>query len=152
MNFNRVTNELEFVGCVITELQMKNEIFNFSNDLPKSFGLDVKKISISKTAERKIGEIILDLKVEVIGNKNEKFLMDIEIEGVFSTAMEKTDDQFMQLLYVNGVAAMLGIARGKIEALTANLFNAGKISIPFVNVLDYYKDITKKKENKKDEG
>lgn len=35
--------------------------------------------------------------------------------------------------------AVLDIARGKIESLSSSIFNNGKIVIPFVNVIDYYK-------------
>jgi len=45
------------------------------------------------------------------------------------------------LVAVNGAAAIIGIARGKIEAMTANIFNSGKVVIPFVNVIDYYKSL-----------
>lgn len=48
---------------------------------------------------------------------------------------------FEQLVAVNGAAAIIGIARGKIEAMTANIFNSGKVVIPFVNVIDYYKSL-----------
>lgn len=36
---------------------------------------------------------------------------------------------------------MIGIARGKIETLSAGIFNKGKIVIPFINVMDYYKSL-----------
>ena len=45
-------------------------------------------------------------------------------------------------MIVNGAAALIGIARGKIEAITANIFNNGKIVIPFVNVIDYYRNLS----------
>lgn len=49
------------------------------------------------------------------------------------------------LVGVNGAAALIGIARGKVESITANIFNNGKIVIPFVNVIDYYKGISEEK-------
>ena len=49
------------------------------------------------------------------------------------------EDEFKQLVAINGAAAIIGLVRGKLEAITANIFNNGKISIPFVNVLDYYR-------------
>ena len=145
MNFNMVTNELEMLGNIILALEVKNNITNYSSDFSNSFGLDVKSINIDKTVDRKIGKILLSVVVLISGNKNEDFKMDIDIGGIFSTGIEKTDESFLQLLYINGVTALLGILRGKIEAITANVFNGGKVSIPFVNVLDYYKDITSKK-------
>ena len=52
---------------------------------------------------------------------------------------EKIAHAKKQLVMVNGAAAVVGIARGKVEAITANIFNNGKIVIPFVNIIDYYK-------------
>lgn len=49
-------------------------------------------------------------------------------------------DDFQPLVAVNGASALIGIARGKIESLSASIFNTGKIVIPFVNVIDYYKE------------
>lgn len=42
---------------------------------------------------------------------------------------------------MNGAAALIGIARGKFETISASIFNNGKIVIPFVNVIDYYKNL-----------
>ena len=44
------------------------------------------------------------------------------------------------IIYV--VCLLFGIARGKIEAISGNIFNNGKITIPFVNVIDYYKSMS----------
>ena len=44
-----------------------------------------------------------------------------------------------KLVAINGASALIGIARGKIESLSSSIFNNGKIVIPFVNVIDYYK-------------
>ena len=52
------------------------------------------------------------------------------------------EDAFKKLVIINGAAAIIGIARGRIEAMTASVFNNGKIVIPFVNVVDYYKGLT----------
>ncbi len=70
------------------------------------------------------------------------FIYALLFSAYFATELDTGKDKFMQLLYINGVSALLGIARGKVETITASAFNAGKISIPFVNVLDYYREIT----------
>ena len=65
----------------------------------------------------------------------------MSIEGAFLSSGDVDEDMFEQLVGINGVAAIIGIARGKIEAISANIFNNGKIVIPFVNVIDYYKSM-----------
>ena len=146
MNFNMITSEIELIGNSITNIDVKNNIAEYNNDMSKSFGLDVKDIKIEKHDNKKIGEVVLNIQVEVTGTEDSTFKMDMDIDGAFATELETSDDKFMQLLYINGVSALLGIARGKIETITASVFNSGKISIPFVNVLDYYREITSGKQ------
>lgn len=45
-------------------------------------------------------------------------------------------------MIINGAAALISIARGKIESITSNIFDSGKVVIPFVNVIDYYKGLS----------
>lgn len=47
-------------------------------------------------------------------------------------------EEFKGLVAINGAAALIGIARGKIESISANILNNGKILLPFINVLEYY--------------
>ena len=62
------------------------------------------------------------------------------LEGAFLSERNMEEKQFKELVIVNGAAALIGVARGKIEAISANVFNNGKIVIPFVNGIDYYKE------------
>ena len=142
MNFNMVTNELELLGNSITNVEINNRIIDYNQDLTKSFGLDVKDIHIDRKEKRAIGVIQINIQVEILDKKESLFKLDMDIKGAFSTDLDTDDDKFMRLLYINGVSALLGIARGKIESITAVSFNSGKISIPFVNVMDYYKEVT----------
>jgi hypothetical protein len=64
------------------------------------------------------------------------------LEGAFISRDGIDEDAFKKLVIINGAAAIIGIARGRIEAMTASVFNNGKIVIPFVNVVDYYKGLT----------
>lgn len=65
----------------------------------------------------------------------------MSLEGAFVSEEGVDENTFKQLVEVNGAAAVIGIARGKIETITANIFNSGKVVIPFVNVIDYYKSV-----------
>ena len=56
---------------------------------------------------------------------------------------EITEDEFIRLVSINGVASMIGIARGKIESISSSIYNNGKVVIPFVNVVEYYKELEK---------
>ena len=66
----------------------------------------------------------------------------MSIEGAFLSTKDVEEENFKQLVLVNGAAAIIGIARGKLEAISGNIFNNGKIVIPFVNIVDYYKSLS----------
>lgn len=79
----------------------------------------------------------IDLKVEVEQSEEQKFKLEMSLEGAFLSTDEVDEKTFKQLVGVNGAVAIIGMARGKIEAITANIFNNGKVVIPFVNVIDF---------------
>lgn len=83
--------------------------------------------------------MIIDFEVELEQTENQKFKMKMSLEGAFISEKGVDEKEFKQLVEVNGAAAIIGIARGRIEAITANIFNNGKVVIPFVNVIDYYR-------------
>lgn len=84
----------------------------------------------------------IDFEIEVEQSEEQKFTMTMSLEGAFLSEEGVDKKNFQQLVGINGAAAIIGIARGKIEAITANIFNNGKVAIPFVNVIDYYKSMT----------
>ena len=66
----------------------------------------------------------IDFVVEIEQSDNQKFKMEISLEGAFLSEEGVTEKAFKQLVEVNGAAAIIG-----------------KIVIPFVNVIDYYKSL-----------
>lgn len=83
----------------------------------------------------------IDFDVEIEQSEEQKFKLEMSLEGAFLSSRDVDENSFKQLVGVNGAAAIIGMARGKIEAITANIFNNGKVVIPFVNVIDYYKNV-----------
>ena len=83
--------------------------------------------------------IDFDVKIEQSEKLNCK--IEMSLEGAFTLSKDFDEEKCMELVAVNGAAALIGIARGKIEAISASIFNNGKIVIPFINVIDYYKSI-----------
>ena len=70
---------------------------------------------------------------------NDNCNIHFTITGAFLSKGKISEEDFKQLVAINGASALIGIARGKIESLSSSIFNNGKIVIPFVNVIDYYK-------------
>ena len=63
------------------------------------------------------------------------------MEGAFLLQEGVDEQSFKQLERVNSAAAIISIASERIEAITLNIFNNGKVIIPFVNVIDHYKSL-----------
>lgn len=82
----------------------------------------------------------IDFEVEINQSESQTCKLQLVLEGAFLSERNMEEKQFKELVIVNGAAALIGVARGKIEAISANVFNNGKIVIPFVNVIDYYKE------------
>ncbi len=85
--------------------------------------------------------MVIDFEVEIKQSKTQECKIQLSIEGAFISKENVEEDVFKELVVVNGAASLIGIARGKIETISANVFNNGKIVIPFVNVIDYYKNL-----------
>ena len=109
------------------------------NDAGRIFGLSINEPGFQSVDNRVAAQMTIDFEVEIIQAEEQRCKIEISLEGAFLSEAEPIEDEFKQLVAINGAAAIIGLARGKLEAITANIFNNGKISIPFVNVLDYYR-------------
>lgn len=142
MDLNMIAAGIELVGTTIKSISVENSIVDVEREAKRNFGLNINEPHIERVEDGFFSQMTIDFKVEVEQSEEQKFQLDMSIEGVFLSMGEIDEKAFEQLVGVNGAAAIIGMARGKIEAITANIFNNGKVVIPFVNVIDYYKSIT----------
>lgn len=84
----------------------------------------------------------IDFEIEIEQSENRKFKLELSLEGAFLSDKDIVEEEFKQRVSINGAAALIGIARGKIESITSNIFDSGKVVIPFVNVIEYYKGLS----------
>lgn len=141
MEFNLVAAGIELIGTTIKNLTVENSIIDIEKKAKRSFGLNINEPYIEKVENGLYAEEVLDFEIEIEESEEEKFTMKLSMEGAFLSEGEVDEKSFKQLVGVNGAAAIIGIARGKIEAITSNILNNGKVTIPFVNVIDYYKSL-----------
>ena len=142
MNLNRIATGIELVGTTIKNISVENNIVDVEKEAKRNLGLCIKEPTFEKTEEGYFAQILIDFEIEIEQSEEQKFKLNLSLEGAFISRDEASEEDFKQLVGVNGAAAVIGIARGKIESITANIFNNGKIVIPFVNVLEYYKNIS----------
>lgn len=141
MKLNYVTAGVELIGTTVKKLNIENNIVDVEKDCKRIFGLNINEPIFQKVDDKIFGQIIIDFQVEMNQSDEQICKIDISIEGAFLSNAEADEKAFKELVSVNGAAALIGIARGNVESISANIFNSGKVTIPFVNVIDYYKSL-----------
>ena len=142
MELNLIAAGIELVGTTIKNLTVENTIVDVEKEAKRSFGLNINEPYFEKTEDGFFSQLTIDFEIEIEQSGEQKFKMELTLEGAFLSEGGIDEKNFKQLAGVNGAAAVIGIARGKIEAITSNIFNNGKITSPFVNEVDYYKSMT----------
>jgi hypothetical protein len=141
MKLNYVTAGVELIGTTVKKLNIENNIVDIEKDGKRIFGLNINEPIFQKVEDKLFGQIVIDFEVEINQSDEQTCKIDVSIEGAFLSSVEADEKAFKELVSVNGAAALIGIARGNIESISANIFNSGKVTIPFVNVVDYYKSL-----------
>ena len=140
MELNRIATGIKLVGTTIKEIE--NNIVNVQKEAKRSFGLNINEPSFENIDEGLFSQMAIDFEVEIEQAEDRNFKLELSLEGAFLSEKNTEEEDFKQLVIINGAAALISIARGKIESITSNIFDSGKVVIPFVNVIDYYKGLS----------
>ena len=141
MELNRIATGIKLVGTTIKEISVENNIVNVQKEAKRSFGLNINEPSFENIDEGLFSQMAIDFEVEIEA-EDRNFKLELSLEGAFLSEKNTEEEDFKQLVIINGAAALISIARGKIESITSNIFDSGKVVIPFVNVIDYYKGLS----------
>lgn len=142
MELNLVSTGIELIGTTIKNISVINNIVDIEKESQKNFSININEPSFEIVDSGFFSQLTIDFKVEIEQLEAQQFKLEMALEGAFLSTDDIDEDRFKQLVAINGATAIIGIARGKIESITANIFNNGKISIPFVNVIEYYKNLS----------
>ena len=142
MELNRIATGIKLVGTTIREISVENNIVNVQKEAKRSFGLNINEPSFENIDEGLFSQMAIDFEVEIEQAEDRNFKLELSLEGAFLSEKNTEEEDFKQLVIINGAAALISIARGKIESITSNIFDSGKVVIPFVNVIDYYKGLS----------
>ncbi len=142
MNLNQVAANLNFITSVVHTLHTDCKMFKISDTNSKEFSMDIKYSKPTIMETEKIGKLLMQINVSVFQEDTElpPDTFQIVIEGVFSSSSDIVDEEFMELLNVNGGAALYSIARSKLEAISSLVYAEGKILLPMVNIIQYYQE------------
>lgn len=141
MELNIINAGIRLMGTYIKSIDVKNNIINIKDDAVRKFGLNINEPKFKETDNGLFSQMAIDFEVEIEQSDDSNCKIELSLEGAFISEGDTDEDAFKQLVAINGAAALIGIARGKIENISSSIFDNGKIVIPFVNVVDYYKSL-----------
>lgn len=143
MDFNKVASNMTFLGCTIQEFHISNKLISISDNVKKGFGMDVdvEEIGLQENGGERLGKVILDIVIEL--DEDNAGNIHMKLEGAFAVKAGVEEDEFHKMLLLNGATALYSIARGKIESITANVYQNGKITMPMINMYEFYREKAK---------
>lgn len=147
MYFNNVAAGIELLECTFSEVKIESNIIDLLPEAERRFGLTVSE-PVMIDEEGKIFKIRIKILVEIEQDGNGRSMFSMSLDGLFRAGSDMSEDDIIRLVSINGVASMIGIARGKVESVSSSLYNSGKVVLPFVNVVEYYKELERKLQKK----
>ncbi len=139
---NNICSELQFVDCAVLKLDISNGLMGLRTDDNYDLRLKFEPLYDGIISDRLCGRLRLSVDLVVTRDEetDEKVNVSAILEGVFDAEKASmSEDDFKRMVAINGGAALYGMARGKIEAMSGLIFSTGKITLPYVNVLEYYR-------------
>ena len=115
MELNRIATGIKLVGTTIKEISVENNIVNVQKEAKRSFGLNINEPSFENIDEGLFSQMAIDFEVEIEQAEDRNFKLELSLEGAFLSEKNTEEEDFKQLVIINGAAALISIARGKIE-------------------------------------
>ena len=142
MNLNQIIANLSIVSTALHSIEVDARMSDITEDTPMEFGLDIKYSDPVIEGQTKYGRLLLKINVIVkSAKKTEKpDTFQMVMEGVFAADSSMEDSKFLPLLNINGGAALYSIARAKLEAISGITYSSGKILLPMINMVEYYRE------------
>lgn len=149
MDLNCIAADLNFEKTFVHILDAKCNIKKISNSTEKKFGIDIKYSKPIVFENKKVGKLLLQIDISLKSEEPDSIEDTIKfvIEGEFSSDKSIDDDKFMELLNINGGAALYSIARSKIESISSIVYSEGKVLLPMINIIQYYQEKSKMAES-----
>lgn len=113
MELNRIATGIKLVGTTIKEISVENNIVNVQKEAKRSFGLNINEPSFENIDEGLFSQMAIDFEVEIEQAEDRNFKLELSLEGAFLSEKNTEEEDFKQLVIINGAAALISIARGK---------------------------------------
>lgn len=145
---NNYLSDFQIIGSTIKSVKIKNDFLTLSNNSVKrkiDISHSVGNIDVIEDGKFFSGIIVLNIKVNVSQNKN-KYNLDMSIEGCFNASTEIGEENFKNMLELNGIASLYSIARGFVQSTSSQTLLAGSVLLPLINVIEYSRNVNKNNE------
>jgi hypothetical protein len=143
MEINKVFSDLTFEKCAIRKIECVNDTISLPNQNARRLSLGVDTQYLGFNDDRHTAVVTLQICISVNTEcDDKKTVLETTIDGFFSAPGTMGKDIFSSMAAINGAAALYSVARGKINAISSVIFSNGVIDIPFINFMDYYKELS----------
>ncbi len=135
--------ELALEQSFISECRFDNKIITLGADaiLTNNAEVAVSNLYFNEDKTKKMGRVRVIVSGDLSVEKHPDIRCDYKmvVEGEFSAAQDKPDEEVQNLLWFNGTSILYGIARAKMEVMSSTVFERGKITLPIVNMAEFIK-------------
>lgn len=145
MDLNQIVAGLWYENSHITEISAKCIRPSINEGASISFGFDIGYSKPMIVENKKYGRLRMITRVTIEYNDDNQTpdVIDLSMEGIFSCSVTLEDEQFLNMLNINGAAALYSIMRAKIETISGMIYETGKIALPMINIIQYYEEKSK---------
>lgn len=139
MNTEIIEATFQLLGTRVIDCKIHNDFIYIDGSEKKKIDISHSISSMGATEDdKKIGVLQLSLKLQIWEGKK-KLKIDLTIEGAFETPRERSDENFAEMLEINGMAALYSVARSFVLSITAQSLIEGKVMMPMINFVEYSK-------------
>lgn len=145
---NQYLSEFQIIGSSVKSLRIRNDFVSLNDvdNIKRTIDVShsVPVIELIDEGETLSGIVLLKIKSTISANKK-KYIVDMTIEGCFNAPAQIGEDTFKEMLKVNGVTSLYGIARGFVQSTTSQTLLSGSVLLPMFNVAAYSEDLDDQK-------
>ena len=136
----------QMIGSRIVSLNVKNDSLSASviNIGKKELDISHQIVSSEIQEDQYVGVIRLNVSVKIKQGKD-RYSLKLVVEGGFWASKESIEkEMFEQMLSLNGIASLYGIARAHICSISAQCFTDVSVILPMIDVTKYSKALNDK--------
>lgn len=138
-------SNFQIIGSSIKSFRIKNDFVEIEDISKMKRKMDVSHSIFGADALRDetvySGIVSMNIKVTV-SEKKLKYQVELQIEGCFIAGKDTMDEnQFVNMLRINGLSSLYSIARGFIHGTTSQTLVNGSVLLPMLNIVEYSKEV-----------